>query len=486
MRTRKLLTRSVLALAGVLAFGVGGFAEEPGAGGGGGGSMESPDYGDLFILYRDADGVPILTADSCQQPIGLPSDTCPLVCTEGEPCLVPVDPATCGIQVGYETCTQEVEFGRTSAARAPDSMLAQQLEESVIRLSTADCVTRDAAGRMVTSTVVDGVVTSAEIDSPMMNLAIYKQLMLKGYLGEETDPIALPGDVLDIAAVGIGAASDKGGKVGVDMVVYLNQIMGLTDETVSTWLPKKCIDVKQEVMGVVQLVRKCFLDYGPTGGNFAYNRGPHFGALPAPAYIPAAAPQAGWFEYLTVLDPATPTFRIAQGPMLDVVPELMANPGWGGSNIGGFAQAADDARAVIDYAHSWPVPGDYPTPLTCGASGETHYDVSISPESGLQVPVRMVVNTTREFTVTVANAGPDAASGTVVLTAVNPGGNPIYTFPRTYTFTNLAAGASQSWGGTFKVKYATTVTWTATASAEFDVNTGNNVVIGITKVKASQ
>ncbi len=165
--------------------------------------------------------------------------------------------------------------------------------------------------------------------------------------------------------MGIGAASDKGGKVSVDMVVYLNQILGLTDETVTTFLPKKCIEVKEEVKGVVQMVRKCFLDYGPTGGNFAYDRGAHFGALPAPAYIPAAAPQEGWTEYLGVLDSdpiLQPTFDRVQGPTLDAVPELLADPGWTGSNIGGFATAADDARAVINYLHSWPLPADYRDP----------------------------------------------------------------------------------------------------------------------------
>lgn len=72
-----------------------------------------------------------------------------------------------------------------------------------MRLSTADCVTRDAAGRMVTSTVTDGVVTSAAIDSPIQNLAIYEQLILEGNLGTADASLALPGDVLDIAAVGL-------------------------------------------------------------------------------------------------------------------------------------------------------------------------------------------------------------------------------------------------------------------------------------------
>ena len=224
------------------------------------------------------------------------------------------------------------------------------------------------------------------------------------------------------------------------------------------------------------------------GANFAYDRGANFGALPAPAYIPAAAPEQGWTEYLgvlSVLDPVLnqPTFVRVQGPTLAAVPELVANPVLTAPNIGGFATAADDARAVIDYLHSWPLPADYATALTCGASGATHYDVSISADSGLQVPVRMVAGTEgREFTLAVANAGPDAATGSVVLTAVDSNGASIPTFPRTYSFTDLAPGTSQSWTEGFSINYKTTVTWTATITALFDVNPGNNSVTEITTV----
>jgi hypothetical protein len=151
-------------------------------------------------------------------------------------------------------------------------------------------------------------------------------------------------------------------------------------------------------------------------------------------------------------------------------------------NIAGFAQASDDARAVINFMHTWPVPGEYPTPLSCTATGESHYDVSISSQSGLQVPVRMVSGTEgREFTLTVANAGPDVATGTATVNAVDSAGVPIPTFPRAYPFTILA-GASQSWTEGFGVNYATTVTWTATASVPFDSNLANNSVTATTRV----
>ena len=474
-----------LVLVGALATGAAAQGRGPG-GAGNGGSGTAPDLGDLFVLHRDAWGVPILTPELCQQPLAAPGVSLPPVGTipacvpssSTQSCVIPVDPATCGIIPGYETYTQEVDFGRTSVIRSPGSVLQTQMDEVVVDLATADCITLDAAGRLVTSTVTNDIVTSSEIDSPLQNLAIYRQLMLTGYLGTATAPLTLPDGVMDTAARGLGAASDKFGKITVDMVAYINQILGLTEETVTTFLPKKCITVKEEVKGVVMLVRKCFLDYGA----FAYSRVANFEALPSPAYIPAASPVAGWFEYLAVLDPTVPTFSIGQGLIAAVVPQLAANQGLTASNIAGFAQAADDARAVIEFMHSWAVPATYVTPLSCTASGSTHYDLSISSVSGLQVPVRMVAGTEgREFTLTVANAGPDAATGVATVTATDATGAAIPTFPRSYPFTILG-GASQSWTEGFSVNFATTITWTASATAEFEVNPANNTVTATTRV----
>lgn len=463
-------------------------------GGNGGGGSQSSDLGDLYILYRDINGVPILTPELWVQPLAAPgvelvnTNDGTVYCTPASPtesCVIPVDPATGGVIPGYQQYVQEVDFGRTSAVRSPPSVLDSALEEATANLSIADCKSLDPAGRLVTSSVADdGTVTSGEIDSPTQNLALYRQFMLFGYLGTESSPIELPGgageqQVFYTAARALGAAADKTGKVSVDMVVYLNQILGLTDESVSTYLPKTCIEIKEEVEGTVKMVRKCYLDYSA----FSYNRSQNFGSLPYPAYIPGATPTDGWFEYLSVLDP-TPTFEIAQGPIMNAVPQLSGGPDFAAGNIGGFAQGADDARAVIDFMHTWPVPGDYATPLPCTASGESHNDVSISDRSGLEVPVRMVVGTEgREFSLTVANAGPDTATGTVILTAVDSDGVAIATFPQTYEL-EIDAGGSQTWTGTFTIDYETTITWTATAEVADDVNTANNSVTETTVVKA--
>ena len=132
-------------------------------------------------------------------------------------------------------------------ARAPDSVFESQLADAVVSLATADCITLDPAGRMVHSRVDGDIVVSKTIDSPLQNLAIYRELMLNGTIG-----VTLPAtwDTLDIAARGLGAASDKTGELNLDMVAYLNQIMGLTDLGTSTVLdPKICETYREEVQG---------------------------------------------------------------------------------------------------------------------------------------------------------------------------------------------------------------------------------------------
>ncbi|HET7788314.1 MAG TPA: hypothetical protein VFL36_20245 [Myxococcales bacterium] len=47
----------------------------------------------------------------------------------------------------------------------------------------------------------------------------------------------------------------------------------------------------------------------------------------------------------------------------------------------------------------------------------------------------------------------------------------------------LLPGTSQAVTEAFRVNYVTTVTWTATAAAQFDVNPGNDSVVETTSVQ---
>lgn len=468
-------------------------ARPPGAGNGGGSTgQEPPDLGDLIYLYRNDKGVPYLTPDGCWQP--LPAADCPATCVtvdgvpappEGEPAVqvIPVDPGTCAIPPECAICTQEVDFGRINEARSPESVFAAQMSDVIVNLATADCLSLDPAGRIVTSNVADDLsVTSGAIDSPLQNMAMYRQLILTGTLQA---PLPEGAGALDMAARAIGAASDKTGLVSIDLIAYLNQIMGLTDEGVSTILdPKTCINMKQEVMGQVQMVRKCFLDYG----SYSYNRSANFYGLPAPPYIPADTPELGTFEYLYALGTDPPTFGIDQNSIFTVV--FNGNDGADIDDIAGFARAADDARAVIDFMHSNPIPVGYETPVPCTAApgGDTSYDLSISEESGLQVPRQIVDGSEgREFTVAIANSGPDLASGSVLVTALAANGGTIEGSPWTFEFTDVPAGGGASWTTLFSVSLGerTTIDWTATIIADYDVNAANNSVTASSNVRVT-
>ena len=497
--------------------------------GGGDDGGAAPDFGDLIILYRDINGVPIPSPETtatdpdglpapgglCWQPIAFnvsdePDTLCPTSCVvDSVPTgtgVVDVNQYNCGVAEGCSGCTQEVDFGRINAVRSPDDVFDRQLEDVIVNLTTADCVTLDPAGRMVATRVADdGKVSSSTIDSPLQNLAISRQLLLTGTIGA---PLPQGADVLDTAARGIGAGSGKSGEVNVDLVAYLDQLMGLTAPgTVTILDPKLCETYREEVQGVIQLVEKCFLNYGnvpPNGNAYQYGRDENFRALPAPAYIPGPPGTAseGWFEYLAVLDDTLPSFQILQGPITTAV--FDDEPGFTEGNIGGYAQAADDARAVINFMHDWPMPDAdvYATKVVCEASDEINaYDVSISEESGLQVPQNIVDGSSdREFIVTVANAGPDPATVTLTVTAIPDAGGTVLAnldgddpdagfIPSPFVFppTEITAGGSASFSALISVDIGqrTTINWTAVAAAPDDVNLSNNTATAVSNVKVT-
>jgi hypothetical protein len=496
MKTRLLLTLLSALAAG--AIGLSGTAVAQGQGGGGGnggggGGAAPPDYGDLIILHRNDFGVPELDANFCQQPIAFTENVgCP---EEGlipvdDVLVVPTDPVTCAIEMSFSTCTNEADFGRTNLSRSSDEVLASQLEDVVSNLAIADCTSLDPAGRMVHSRWDGDELLTSTIDSPLQNLAVYKQLMLTGDIGV---PLPEDADPLTQAARGFGVAIDKSGEVGIDLLVYLNEILGLTEGSTYLGVPPICIDVKEEVMGSIEMVEKCFLNYGA----YLYQRGDNFGSLPSPAYIPEADPDdpliyplEGTFEFLF---PDGEGYIVTFGSILAYAFDGI-NPAQL-SNVEAFALTADDTRAVINYMHNWPVPGEAETAVPCDAdpNGDTTYDLAISEMSGLQVPKMMVPDTEgREFTVAVSNAGPDVASGFVRVTAVQAAGGPVLIEgeegPFEFAFEDLQSGLSYSTTQHFTIgepHVVTTINWTATVFSDHDINSTNDTATARTSVKTS-
>jgi len=292
------------------------------AGGGGGrndrgekpgdaGSTRGDLYGDMYVILRDANGVPILNAAGFVQPIDKDGNLIPLD-EEG----APIDP----------TLAQEVEIGRLNAGRSPDQVLDQRAAEVVTLLNSATAITTDAAGRLVV-TSPDG--TSKTIDAPLENMAIYVALMTQGTIPGVTD---LPGTEFDhlvdgtltnadkVSAVSfLAAAADKFTTLSLDAIAYENAILKIDNET----------------NGAVTYSN---VDYSA----YSYDRSDTYGDVTANVLV--KQPDG--------------TYATTAVNVFDVV--FGSKDYSSAGTFAAFATAVDDARAVINYIHEYEVPADTP------------------------------------------------------------------------------------------------------------------------------
>ena len=289
------------------------------AGGGGGkndrgekpstaGSARGDLYGDMYVILRDDNGVPILNEDGFVQPVDADGNPIPLD-EEG----APIDPSL----------ATEVELGRLNVGRAPTQVLDRRAEEVITLLNSATELSLDAAGRLVVT--VDGVAKT--IDSPLENLAIYVALMTTGTIPGVDD---LPGTEFDHLVDGVltvedlasaasfaAAATDKTGSFSVDEVAYLNAFLGINIE--------KSGDVAYSVF-----------DYS----NFSYDRSDMYGDITVEVLI--QQPDGSW----------VPT-------VINVYEVIFGSVDYSSSgSISVFSQAADDARAIINFIHEYALPAD--------------------------------------------------------------------------------------------------------------------------------
>lgn len=180
-------------------------------------------YGDLWVLKRNEDGVPLRDNLGCVMPVA----SKPIIITTynvltGEPMeteiyTVPMvleeymnGEYQCAPMPGFEEYVVEVELGRLNCVRSTlnnTEMLGRHLYDVVERINASVAVKRDLAGRLVLTTEKetigeDGtpqtVLVDSTIDSPLENLAIYRALMTEGTL-EVTVTIQKEGTTEDIA-----------------------------------------------------------------------------------------------------------------------------------------------------------------------------------------------------------------------------------------------------------------------------------------------
>ena len=313
-----------------------------GHGGGGGGppSNKGDLYGDQYVVLRDVDpsdgggnGEAVLDANG--QHILVGSDGSPIyfVMNADGDYEIPAD------RLPF---AQTVELERANVARAPESVMDKSLATALAKIDAAAVVDTDPAGRIV----CDGVT----IDSPLENLALYKYLMTAG--GDSSWPAvidhwpetlkALVGDTLDPdwdPASLLGAAFDKTTPITLDAVLYESTTLGVNSAT--------------EVNGAL------VVDY------FDFNNG----ATETYNYDRVEQYENVWMQWYADTDGDPTDLELVQGTVLDAVfgnvpwqdqyiaigadPNAFVSADAGLSGVNDFAQAADDARAVINFMHEY-------------------------------------------------------------------------------------------------------------------------------------
>lgn len=194
----------------------------------GAGSKKGDLFGDMVVLLRDANGVPILDpVTGLVQVIAYVYDATgalvPLKDSSGNLVVIPYvgDELATTVTIGgvtYDVFGAEVELGRLSVGRAPEKVLTHSLDEALSKLTAAGAVIAvDSTGRLT----VNGVT----IDSPLENLALYDAYMS----GTLPSTLTLPAGFNPAAL--LAAAGDKTGTLTVDTVVYMNSILGINTGT---------------------------------------------------------------------------------------------------------------------------------------------------------------------------------------------------------------------------------------------------------------
>jgi hypothetical protein len=290
----------------------------------GAGTKKGDEYGDLWVVLRDANGVAILFKDADGDGVYDAGEECTGDTTgcypqpyyldaNGNVVLIQLDAE--GSPVNADL-TQEVEFGRLNIGRSPTKVVEKALDTAMTSILGATSLSLDDAGRIVL-TLADG--TTKTIDAPLENISLYIALLTDGAnlpaeLKATFDSVVAKLSALytaegisemDLTAALLAAGADKTGTISLDLVAYLNAIYGIADMTSSD-----------------------FVDYS----TFDYNRAEVF---------------SGTITYQE-LQPDGSTIPVT-GTILDLV--------FGGVNvtdasgIDAFAQAADDALKVIAFIH---------------------------------------------------------------------------------------------------------------------------------------
>jgi len=120
----------------------------------------------------------------------------------------------------------DVELGRLNVSRAPGQVLARAEAEALATYQVEMATLYNLDAGQAADLLAGSFREVVRYDSPLQNLALYKDLMTFG-VTRLAD--VQPASQLDLAAIFLGSASDKSIPVSEDSVIALNRILGLLE-----------------------------------------------------------------------------------------------------------------------------------------------------------------------------------------------------------------------------------------------------------------
>ena len=131
----------------------------------------------------------------------------------------------------------EVELGRLNVARSPSHVLERSLTEATTALTNNDSLyvlTYDEALAAIRSGLLPDGTEIFRVDSPLENLALYKELLNTGEI-KLSDGSTLTTNMTDVqlAAILLGGASDKTVPISDDTVIAINTILQVSDQHIT-------------------------------------------------------------------------------------------------------------------------------------------------------------------------------------------------------------------------------------------------------------
>lgn len=124
----------------------------------------------------------------------------------------------------------EVELGRLNVSRAPSHVLERAEDEALATYLASMSVLYSLSAVDAAKLLEINYRGVSRYDSPLQNLALYKDVMVFGRTElKEIDSAITPASQLDLAAIFLGSASDKTLPISENTVIALNRILGLVE-----------------------------------------------------------------------------------------------------------------------------------------------------------------------------------------------------------------------------------------------------------------